>query len=211
MSAGSIAPIGGPTVLLETGGWRLLADPTFDAPGRRYAFGRGDVLAQAGRARDRSARRRAGRRGPAEPRNTTATTSTLPGARCCRRSEGQANGVLWISGETVLYDGLREAARRLHVDVALLHLGGVRFAVTGPVRYAMTAAEAIELCALLRPRVTIPIHYEGWSRFREGRDATGRELARAPDDVRRRVRWLPTGVPTDVAAEPGLRAPRGSA
>ena len=33
--------IGGPTVLIETGGWRLLVDPTFDAPGRRYAFGWG--------------------------------------------------------------------------------------------------------------------------------------------------------------------------
>ena len=33
--------IGGPTVLIEAGGWRLLVDPTFDAPGRRYAFGWG--------------------------------------------------------------------------------------------------------------------------------------------------------------------------
>lgn len=33
--------IGGPTVLLEVGGWRLLTDPTFDAPGQRYAFGWG--------------------------------------------------------------------------------------------------------------------------------------------------------------------------
>ena len=33
--------IGGPTVLIEVDGWRLLVDPTFDAPGRRYAFGWG--------------------------------------------------------------------------------------------------------------------------------------------------------------------------
>src|SRR6185503_17766443 len=33
--------IGGPTVLIEVGGWRLLTDPTFDAPGRRYSFGWG--------------------------------------------------------------------------------------------------------------------------------------------------------------------------
>ena len=32
---------GGPTVLIEVGGWRLLTDPTFDSPGRRYAFGWG--------------------------------------------------------------------------------------------------------------------------------------------------------------------------
>ena len=33
--------IGGPTVLLEVDGWRLLTDPTFDPPGRRYRFGWG--------------------------------------------------------------------------------------------------------------------------------------------------------------------------
>jgi L-ascorbate metabolism protein UlaG (beta-lactamase superfamily) len=33
--------VGGPTVLIEVGGWRLLTDPTFDAPGRRYSFGWG--------------------------------------------------------------------------------------------------------------------------------------------------------------------------
>lgn len=35
--------IGGPTVLLEVEGWRLLTDPTFDAPGRRYTFGWGSA------------------------------------------------------------------------------------------------------------------------------------------------------------------------
>src|SRR5918995_642702 len=33
--------IGGPTVLIEVAGWRLLTDPTFDPPGRRYSFGWG--------------------------------------------------------------------------------------------------------------------------------------------------------------------------
>ncbi len=33
--------IGGPTVLIEVGGWRLLTDPTFDPPGRSYRFGWG--------------------------------------------------------------------------------------------------------------------------------------------------------------------------
>ena len=33
--------IGGPTVLIEAAGWRLLTDPTFDPPGGRYTFGWG--------------------------------------------------------------------------------------------------------------------------------------------------------------------------
>jgi L-ascorbate metabolism protein UlaG (beta-lactamase superfamily) len=106
--------------------------------------------------------------------------------------------VLWISGDTVLYDGVREVAERLTVDTALLHLGGVRFPVTGPLRYTMTARDAVELCRLVRPRTTIPIHYEGWQHFREGRDAVEREFEAAPEDVRRSVRWLPLGEPEGV-------------
>jgi len=33
-------------------------------------------------------------------------------------------GVLWISGDTVLYDLVRQVAHRLQVGTALLHLGG---------------------------------------------------------------------------------------
>jgi L-ascorbate metabolism protein UlaG (beta-lactamase superfamily) len=250
--------IGGPTVLIEVGGWRLLTDPTFDAPGRRYWFGwgttsrklagpavaaadlppidavllthehHGDNLDPAGRAILPSAgvvvttvsgseRLGDGARGLA-PWATTRLEAT--GRRTleitatpCRhgpplthlmvgdvigfalRWDGQEHGALWISGDTVLYDGVREVAERFQVDTALLHLGGVRFPISGPVRYTMTARDAIELCRLIRPRAVIPIHYEGWKHFREGRAAIERELARAPEDIRRRVRWLPIGVP----------------
>lgn len=38
-----ITHIGGPTALIEVDGWRLLTDPTFDSPGRRYSFGWGGM------------------------------------------------------------------------------------------------------------------------------------------------------------------------
>ena len=41
MSGVRITHIGGPTALIEVGGWRLLTDPTFDPPGRKYRFGWG--------------------------------------------------------------------------------------------------------------------------------------------------------------------------
>src|SRR3954466_14409051 len=41
MSDVRITHIGGPTTLIEVGGWRLLTDPTFDPPGRSYSFGWG--------------------------------------------------------------------------------------------------------------------------------------------------------------------------
>ena len=111
---------------------------------------------------------------------------------------GQEQGVLWISGDTVLYDGVRQVAERLRVDTALLHLGGVQFPVTGPVRYTMTAREAVELIGLVRPRTAIPIHYEGWKHFKQGRDDVERELAGAPTDIAGRIRWLQIGVAVDL-------------
>jgi L-ascorbate metabolism protein UlaG (beta-lactamase superfamily) len=258
-----ITHVGGPTALIEVAGWRLLTDPTFDDPGRKYNFGWGtssvklagpalaasdlgsidavllshdhheDNLDPAGRALLPSAgvvvttTSGAGRLGGSARGLAPweATTLEAPGrpaieitATPCRhgpplshpivgdvvgfalRWDGQENGVLWISGDTVLYDGVLEVPARLRVDTALLHLGGVRFPVTGPLRYTMTAAEAVELCRVLRPRTAIPIHYEGWKHFREGRAAIERELAGAPQDVRDRFRWLPIGEPVDLGA-----------
>ncbi|WP_433089099.1 MBL fold metallo-hydrolase [Dactylosporangium sp. CA-052675] len=89
--------------------------------------------------------------------------------------------------------GLREIPERLSVGTALVHLGGVRFPISGPLRYTMTARDAVELCAALRPATVIPVHYEGWQHFREGRAAAERVLT-GP------VRWLQLGVPADVEA-----------
>ncbi|MBQ1089372.1 MBL fold metallo-hydrolase [Streptomyces sp. B93] len=258
-----ITHIGGPTTLIETGGWRLLTDPTFDPPGQRYGFGwgtashksagpalaasdlppvdavllshdqHGDNLDHTGRDVLRTARtilttpagaRRLGQRAhglapwtvtrlhaPDRPTITVTATPARHGPPLSRPLtgqvtgfaltwEGQQHGALWISGDTVLYGGVREVARRLTVGTALLHVGGVRFPITGPVRYTMTTAHAVRLCRLLRPRTAIPVHYEGWHHFHEGRDAIEHELARAPTDIRTRFRWLATGVATDLSA-----------
>ena len=106
---------------------------------------------------------------------------------------GQEHGVLWISGDTVLYDGVRQVAERLTVDIAVLHLGAVRFGVTGPVRYTMTAREAVDLCRLLGPRIVLPVHYEGRGHFREGRQAIEAAFAGAANEVGSTLRWLPLG------------------
>jgi L-ascorbate metabolism protein UlaG (beta-lactamase superfamily) len=251
-----ITHTGGPTVLIEVDGWRILTDPTFDPPGRKYHFGWGtssrkvtgpalaaadlgpidavlvshdnhaDNLDDTGRAllpaaglvvtTTPAARRLGSLARGLEPWATTrlearGRTSIEVTATPCRhgpplsrriagdvigfalRWDGQEHGVLWISGDTVLYDGLHQVADRLEVDIAILHLGAVRFPVTGPVRYSMNAQDAVELCRLVRPRTAIPVHYEGWSHFSQGRGGIDDDLARAPDDIRRRFRVLPIG------------------
>ncbi len=112
--------------------------------------------------------------------------------------EGQEHGVLWISGDTVLYDGVRQVADRVQVDTALVHLGGVRFPVTGPVHYTLTGTEAVELCGLIRPRTTVPVPYEGWKHFHQGRSEVAAAFATAPAEVRAALRWVPIGVTVDL-------------
>ncbi len=116
------------------------------------------------------------------------------------RWEGQEHGSFWMSGDTVLYDGIRQVARRIEVGVALLHLGAVRFPITGPISYSMTAKDAVEVCKLVKPHTAIPVHYEGWSHFSQGRDVVELELAAAPAGLRSHVHWLTLGEPAEVTA-----------
>ncbi len=74
--------IGGPTVLIEFAGWRILSDPTFDPPGRRYKFGWGTASNKV--AGPAVAIDDLGRSMPCcSPTTTMPTTSTRRAGRCC--------------------------------------------------------------------------------------------------------------------------------
>ncbi len=252
--------VGGPTLLIEVGGWRLLTDPTFDPPGKRYFFGwgtmsrktqgpavpfealepidavllshdhHGDNLDPTGREllprmgevlTTEPGARRLGADGIAARGLAPWGTTTLeaPGkptihvtATPCRhgppgskpivgdvvgfslRWEGQEHGELWITGDSVLYAGLREVPERLRVGTVVTHLGGVTFPwVSGPLRYTMNAEEAVELCGALDPHTIVPLHYEGWKHFRQPRDRARNVLSASP--LADRIRWLTAGEP----------------
>ena len=67
--------------------------------------------------------------------------------------EGQAHGTLWITGDTVLYDGVRQVADRLQVGTAVLHLGCVRFPVTGPVPKSPASVRVVPMCEQVRQAI----------------------------------------------------------
>ncbi len=110
--------------------------------------------------------------------------------------EGQRNGAFWISGDTVYYRGVTEVGERFDIGTGLIHLGGVRFPISGPARYTMNAKEAARVASEFGLKTLLPIHYEGWKHFREGRSAAEREFAGA--GVADRVRWLKAGVAEPV-------------
>jgi L-ascorbate metabolism protein UlaG (beta-lactamase superfamily) len=109
---------------------------------------------------------------------------------------GQQNGVLYISGDTVYYPKLREIGARYRVGVGLLHMGGARFNITGPLRYSMRASDASRLASDLRMRTVLPIHYEDWGHFRE--DPSHIKTAFDLSDDPTRLRWLKRGEPVRV-------------
>ena len=111
---------------------------------------------------------------------------------------GQEHGALWFSGDTVLYRGVREVPARLDVGTAVVHLGRVRFGLTGPVTYTMDVDDAIELCEPASPHTILPVHYEGWSHFTEHRAEIEAQLARSSSALVDRVRWAPLGEPTEL-------------
>lgn len=261
-----VTRIGGPTILVELDGWRILIDPTFDPPGKRYAFGFGtsstktrgpalstealgpldvvllshdhhaDNLDVTGRALLPTAchiittQRGAQRLGLPQARGLAVEETTLltaPGkepllvtATPCRhgppwsrRLVGDVIGFavrrrtlthhdLWITGDTVLHRALIIAARRLDVDVAIVNAGGVRFPLTGRIRYSMTGADVVKLVGALRARTVISAHYDGWSHFQDGETGMRTAVRNAPPGIRERFRWLPDGEPVDPAHRP---------
>ena len=50
----------------------------------------------------------------------------------------------------------------------------------------------------MRPTTVIPVHYEGWSHFRQGRPAIERQLVSASPEIRAAFEWATIGEPLDV-------------
>jgi L-ascorbate metabolism protein UlaG (beta-lactamase superfamily) len=114
------------------------------------------------------------------------------------RWDGQRHGEVWISGDTVIYDGVRQVADRRDIGTAIIHLGGVRFPITGPLRYTMTAGHAVDLLTALRPTTIVPVHYEGWSHFQEPRPDIERAFSTGPHPIGQLVRWAPPGAAVSI-------------
>lgn len=110
--------------------------------------------------------------------------------------EGQRHGALYISGDTIYYRGVDQVAERFRVGLGIVHVGKARFPITGPLRYTMDSRDAVRAARALRAPTIIPVHYEGWGHFSEGRAALDSAFAAA--GLTPQLRWLPLGQPTPI-------------
>jgi len=96
---------------------------------------------------------------------------------------------IYISGDTLIHDRLREIPRRFpDVDLALLHLGGTK--VLG-IMVTMDAEQGMEAMRIIDPRTTVPIHYNDYEVFESPLDDFKRAVNEA--GLEDRVHYLSHG------------------
>lgn len=111
--------------------------------------------------------------------------------------EGQENGCIYISGDTVLFEGVYQLAEKKKVNIAILHLGAGAFPyLKRNLRVTMNGEEAIKTTDLLRPNKVIPIHYDGWWHFKQSARALRKEIDNSPFGDK--FIWLESGKKTNL-------------
>jgi len=106
--------------------------------------------------------------------------------------ENQENGALYISGDTVLFEGIYEISKKFKINTAILHLGAGAFPYLKPkLRVTMNAEEAIQTAEILNCKQVIPIHYEGWWHFKEPVKKMKNELNLS--SIKHKIIWLKRG------------------
>lgn len=247
--------IGGPTVLIEIGSFRLLTDPTFDAPGCYEARGiklqkslgpaidideidpidavllshdqHFDNLDRLGRTLLGRAKRTFTTKAGAERLGAIATglapwqtvrleapdgemihvtaTPARHGPAGIEPVTGDVVGFLigieapgdavYVSGDTVWYDGVAEVARRYQPKLAILFAGAAK--PRGAFHVTMDNNDAIEAAGAFGEATIVAIHNSGWRHFTESQD----DLAHAFGVVGagQRLKRLEAGHRTQIA------------
>ncbi len=116
---------------------------------------------------------------------------------------------VYISGDTVWYDGVAEIARCYPVKAAVLFMGAARVAAVGPWHLTMTAEEGIEAARAFADAAIVPLHCEGWAHYSESRERIAQEFAKA--GLKSRLVWGEPGreiviPPSAGGGRPHLRA-----
>jgi L-ascorbate metabolism protein UlaG (beta-lactamase superfamily) len=79
---------------------------------------------------------------------------------------GSDNFEIYVTGDTVYYEGIAEVARRFNPRYVFIFAGAAQ--PRGPYHVTMSTNDALDTAAVFRNAIMIPLHYEGWSHYTEG-------------------------------------------
>lgn len=99
---------------------------------------------------------------------------------------------IYITGDTVWYDGVAEVARRFNAGVVLPFAGAAQ--TRGPFHLTMDTNDTIETARAFPDAVIVPVHTDGWAHFKQ----TSGDLRSSFDTLGfgARLRIIEPGVPT---------------
>lgn len=83
--------------------------------------------------------------------------------------------LVYVTGDTVWYEGTMEVARRFQPRVVLLFGGAAT--TRGPFHLTMDTNEAVEAAAAFRGATIVPVHHEGWAHFVQSQHDIARTFA----------------------------------
>jgi L-ascorbate metabolism protein UlaG (beta-lactamase superfamily) len=99
---------------------------------------------------------------------------------------------VYISGDTVWYEGVEEVARRFKVTMAVLFMGAAVVRQVGAAHLTMTAEEGVFAARVFGHARIVPLHCAGWEHFTESRTDIQRAFVNA--GLQSRLCWLEPGV-----------------
>jgi len=101
---------------------------------------------------------------------------------------------IYVTGDTVWYDGVAKVARRFRAGVVLLFAGAAQ--TRGPFHLTMDTNDAIETAHAFAHATIVPVHYDGWAHLTQGRDDLEKSFGAL--GLADRVQWLEPGVATTI-------------
>lgn len=106
------------------------------------------------------------------------------------------DNAIYFAGDTVWFEGVAEVAQRFPIKLAVLNLGAARVAEVGPFHLTMTSEEGAQAARTFKNAAIVPLHFEGWAHFSEGRDKIAEAFSAAK--LQDRLRWPKAGEPISI-------------
>ena len=108
----------------------------------------------------------------------------------------ESGKALYLSGDTVWYEGVAEVGKRFDVGIAVLFMGAACVPEVGPDHLTFTADEGVDFARAFPNAKIVPVHYEGWAHFVESKREIDAAFAGA--GIADRLIWLEPGVATEL-------------